>query len=59
MGDKIIQTENDYDKEVFNEDIGTVEQIDPVEHQVVVSYDDRSGEVRFRRIGRGCPSLWR
>jgi len=23
MGDKLIQTENDYDKEVFNGDIGT------------------------------------
>ena len=28
IGDKIIQTENDYDKDVFNGDIGTVEQID-------------------------------
>jgi exodeoxyribonuclease V alpha subunit len=41
MGDKIIQTENDYDKEVFNGDIGTVERIDAVEHQVVVRFDDR------------------
>src|SRR5438094_1441121 len=27
MGDKIIQTENDYDKEVFNGDIGIIERI--------------------------------
>jgi exodeoxyribonuclease V alpha subunit len=31
MGDKLIQTENDYDKEVFNGDIGVVEQIDAVD----------------------------
>src|SRR5439155_24561470 len=29
IGDKIIQTENDYDKEVFNGDVGIVERIDP------------------------------
>ena len=28
-GDKVIQTENDYDKDVFNGDIGTIERIDP------------------------------
>src|SRR5438445_12096088 len=40
MGDKIIQTENDYDKEVFNGDIGTIERIDPVEQQVAVPVDE-------------------
>jgi exodeoxyribonuclease V alpha subunit len=29
--DKIIQTENDYDKDVFNGDIGQIVKIDPVE----------------------------
>ena len=32
--DKVIQTENDYSKEVFNGDIGTIEKIDPVEQEV-------------------------
>jgi exodeoxyribonuclease V alpha subunit len=31
MGDKVIQTENDYDKDVFNGDVGIVERIDMVE----------------------------
>src|SRR5215469_9700775 len=39
--DKVIQTENNYNKEVFNGDIGTVEKIDLVEHEVFVRYDDR------------------
>jgi exodeoxyribonuclease V alpha subunit len=39
--DKVIQTENNYKKEVFNGDIGTIEKIDPVEQEVIVRYDDR------------------
>jgi exodeoxyribonuclease V alpha subunit len=39
--DKVIQTENNYKKEVFNGDIGTIERIDPVEQEVFVRYDDR------------------
>ena len=39
--DKVIQTENNYKKEVFNGDIGTIEKIDPVEQEVFVRYDDR------------------
>src|ERR1017187_4403833 len=31
--DKVIQTVNDYKKEVFNGDIGTIEKIDPVEQE--------------------------
>jgi len=38
-GDKVIQTENDYDKEVFNGDIGIVERIDPVEHEVTIRFE--------------------
>ena len=39
--DKVIQTENDYDKEVFNGDIGIIERIDPVEHEVTIRFDER------------------
>ena len=41
MRDKVIQTENDYDKDVFNGDVGIVEQVDLVEHQVAIRFDDR------------------
>jgi len=39
--DKVIQTENDYDKEVFNGDIGQIMKIDPVEREVTVRFDQR------------------
>ena len=39
--DKVIQTENDYKKEVFNGDIGMIEKIDPVEQEVTVRFDER------------------
>jgi exodeoxyribonuclease V alpha subunit len=34
--DKIIQTENNYDKEVFNGDIGQIVRLDPIEREVTV-----------------------
>ena len=39
--DKVIQTENNYDKEVFNGDIGQIVKIDPVEREVTVRFDQR------------------
>ena len=50
IGDKVIQTENNYDKEVFNGDIGTVERIDPVEHEVAVRFDDRLVKYDFGEL---------
>jgi exodeoxyribonuclease V alpha subunit len=41
LRDKVIQTENDYDKDVFNGDIGQVFRIDPVEREVAVRFDHR------------------
>jgi exodeoxyribonuclease V alpha subunit len=45
-GDKVMQTENNYDKDVFNGDIGLIRRIDAVEQEVVVRYDDER-EVRY------------
>jgi exodeoxyribonuclease V alpha subunit len=39
--DKVIQTENDYDKDVFNGDIGQIVKIDPVEREVTIRFDQR------------------
>lgn len=39
--DKVIQTENNYDKDVFNGDIGQIAKIDPVEREVTVRFDRR------------------
>jgi exodeoxyribonuclease V alpha subunit len=41
IGDKVIQTENNYDKDVFNGDIGVVTKIDPVEQEVIIRFDSR------------------
>jgi exodeoxyribonuclease V alpha subunit len=39
--DKVIQTENNYDKDVFNGDIGQVVKIDPIEREVSILFDQR------------------
>jgi exodeoxyribonuclease V alpha subunit len=39
--DKVIQTENNYKKEVFNGDIGTIEKIDLVEQELSIRFDER------------------
>ena len=39
--DKVIQTENNYNKDVFNGDIGQIAKIDPVEKEVVIRFDQR------------------
>lgn len=38
-GDKVIQTRNDYDKEVFNGDIGVIYEIDTDPARIVVRFD--------------------
>jgi exodeoxyribonuclease V alpha subunit len=50
IGDKVIQTENDYDKDVFNGDVGIVERIDAVEQQVMVRFDDRLVKYDFGEL---------
>lgn len=39
LGDKLMQIQNNYDKDVYNGDIGILRQIDPVEHALVVDFD--------------------
>jgi len=41
IGDKVMQTRNDYQKEVFNGDIGFIEHICPEDQQVVIRFDER------------------
>ena len=48
--DKVIQTENDYDKEVFNGDIGQIAKIDPLEGEVVVKFDQREVNYDFGEL---------
>jgi exodeoxyribonuclease V alpha subunit len=45
VGDRVIQQVNDYTREVFNGDLGTVTRIDLEEQEVVVQFAER--EVRY------------
>jgi exodeoxyribonuclease V alpha subunit len=47
-GDKVIQTQNNYDKEVFNGDVGRVARIDEEEGLVFVEYD--GGRVEYELV---------
>jgi exodeoxyribonuclease V alpha subunit len=40
-GDKVMQVENDYDKDVYNGDLGFVRAIDPEAGEVLVEFDGR------------------
>jgi exodeoxyribonuclease V alpha subunit len=41
VGDKVMQTENDYDKEVYNGDVGLVTDIDTDAADMVIDFDGR------------------
>jgi exodeoxyribonuclease V alpha subunit len=49
-GDKVIQRVNDYDKDVFNGDIGKVCRIDLEESTVIVDYDGRAVNYEFNEL---------
>jgi exodeoxyribonuclease V alpha subunit len=48
--DKVIQTENDYDKEVFNGDIGQIVNVDPLEREVTVRFAPREVVYEFGEL---------
>ena len=41
-GDKVMQTQNNYDKDVYNGDIGTVFSFDPIEHTMTIDFEGRA-----------------
>jgi exodeoxyribonuclease V alpha subunit len=49
-GDKVMQTENDYDKDVYNGDIGRIVNIDSEKSELVVDFDDRKVTYDFREL---------
>ncbi len=44
VGDKLMQTQNNYDKEVFNGDIGFLFAINPVEQTLIIDFEGRTVE---------------
>lgn len=49
-GDKVIQNINNYDKEVFNGDIGIVTNIDLEESEVEINFDNRIVAYNFNEL---------
>jgi exodeoxyribonuclease V alpha subunit len=41
LGDKVMQIRNNYDKQVYNGDVGRISHIDLVDQELVVTIDDR------------------
>ncbi len=50
VGDKVIQTSNNYDKEVFNGDIGRIRSMDREEKQLVVRFGTREVIYEFNEL---------
>ncbi len=50
LRDKVIQTENDYDKEVFNGDIGQIAAIDTEERTLTIRFDRRDVPYDFGEL---------
>ena len=54
--DKVMQVENDYDKEVYNGDIGYVEDVDPEAGELTVGFDGRTVAYGFGELDALVPA---
>lgn len=50
IGDRVIQTENNYDRDVFNGDLGVVEKLNRIDQVMIVSFDGRPVEYDFEDL---------
>jgi exodeoxyribonuclease V alpha subunit len=55
-GDKVMQTENDYDKEVYNGDIGYIDDVDNNAGEIIASFDGRSVTYGFGELDMLVPA---
>ena len=55
-GDKVMQIENDYDKEVYNGDIGYIDDVDPDAGEIVASFDGRVVRYGFGELDMLVPA---
>lgn len=56
LGDKVMQTVNNYDRNVFNGDMGFLERIDLSENLFAVRYDGRTVEYPFAESDQIVPA---
>ncbi len=50
VGDRVMQVVNDYDKDVFNGDVGVIAQIDELEQTVLVRFEERTVSYHFGEL---------
>ena len=50
VSDKVMQVKNNYDKEVFNGDIGRITSIDPEHQEITISFDGRDIPYDYRDL---------
>src|ERR1700688_3191824 len=55
-GDKVMQIENDYDKEVYNGDIGFVTGVEPDEGELTANFDERTLTYSFGELDTLVPA---
>ena len=55
-GDKVMQIENDYDKEVYNGDIGYIDEVDLDAGELTASFDGRSVTYGFGELDTLVPA---
>src|SRR3954468_22992639 len=55
-GDKVMQIENDYDKEVYNGDIGYIDDVDPDTSELTASFDSRAVTYGFGELDTLVPA---
>src|SRR6202023_4183055 len=55
-GDKVMQTINDYDKDVFNGDLGFVQAVDPEAQELVLNFDGRLINYDFGELDEIIPA---
>jgi exodeoxyribonuclease V alpha subunit len=56
-GDRVMETRNDYDRDVFNGDLGTVSAIDAEEEALVVDFDGRPVVYPFNELDTLVPAF--
>lgn len=49
-GDKVIQRVNNYDKDVFNGDIGIIDRVDLEESLLTIQFDERTVDYEFNEL---------
>jgi exodeoxyribonuclease V alpha subunit len=55
-GDKVMQIENDYDKEVYNGDIGYIQEVNLDDGELTVSFDSRAVTYGFGELDTLVPA---